>query len=69
MTFQLIVAHKDFSEFPQGFDAGHEWSVEGDYGFLGSFTTQKEAWAFAESEISGAHNGGVVLDAEVVLNA
>lgn len=64
MIYQIVVAHKDQSEFPQGFAAGHEWSVEGDYGFFGSFRTQKEAWVFAENEISGAK-----LNAEVVLNA
>lgn len=69
MRYQLIVSSKDQSESADLFEVGHEWSVEGDYGFLGSFNTQKEAWGFAEKEISGAYNGGTKLDAEVVLNA
>lgn len=67
--YQFIVAAKEQAECVDMMEPGHEWCVEGEYGYFGSFATQNEAWAFAKAECDANNmaNGKVV--SEVVLNA
>lgn len=67
--FQIIVSHKDFSDSAEHMEAGHDWSVEGDYGFLGSFKTEGQAWAFAQEEAANLNDQRGEGTVEVQLSA
>lgn len=46
---QIFVTHRDVSFCVCDYEREDDnWSVEGDYGFCGSFHTFEEAWACAE---------------------
>lgn len=46
---QIFVTHRSVSYFVSDYtDDDHQWSVEGDYGYCGSFLTFDEAWKCAE---------------------
>lgn len=69
MTFQIIVAAKELAEFAEHAEPGHDWIVEGDYGFLGSFKTEGQAWAHANAEVANLNEVRGAGTVEAVLNA
>ncbi len=70
MTNQIIVSARGLqATSPEYVDASHEWFVEGDYGFFGSFVTQNEAWRAAHDEANYINNAEGAGTVEVQLNA
>lgn len=53
---EIIVSIKELASFPEQAEAGHDWLVEGDFGFLASYATRSEAARHA-SEEAAAQSG------------
>ncbi len=67
--YTIVVSVKELTEVAEFADAGHDWVLDGDYGFLGSFATQSEAWARAEEEAEGINYRDGAGTVSVQLNA
>jgi hypothetical protein len=70
IMYQVIVAQKELaSTEAHHIDDGCEWVVEGDYGFLGCYKTQGQAWKAALDELASINKYAGAIVAEIQLNA
>lgn len=67
---QIIVSAKELATTEQDqIDAGCKWVVEGDYGYLGSYKTQAQAWKAALDEVASINLYAGAIVTELQLNA
>lgn len=68
--YQIIVSAKELAVTEsEHIEAGHNWVVEGDYGYLGSYKTQAQAWKAAQDEVISVNTYAGDVVAEIQLNA
>ena len=62
--YQLIIVsvnHATALDFVNSVARGDKYMIVGDYGFVGSFKTRKEAFAYAKSEADAINSQDMIL--------
>lgn len=58
---EIIVSAKGLSSSDELAEPGHDWIVEGDFGFLASYATQAQAERHAREEVAAMTERGMAV--------
>lgn len=69
MFLITVTAARHAETSAEHIEPGDAWVVEGDYGFMGSFKTQGEAWQAAQAEAAAINASSGAGTVDLQLNA